>query len=160
MKKVSLLFLQGGIVLFGGGILFFLLLEPHLEGRNVGATWVQIYFHDPFLTYVYVSSLCFFFALFQAVRVLQYIKHQRIFSAQAVVAIQKIKYCSFLLAASIVGAEGYFFLFMRGKDDIAGGVMMGLVLLFITAVVGIAASVGEKTLQSAVDMKSEQDLTV
>jgi drug/metabolite transporter (DMT)-like permease len=65
------------------------------------------------------------------------------------------------LVAFIVGAEGYFFIVQRGKeDDIAGGVMMGLFLIFVSAIVATAAAVFERLLQSAVDMKSENDLTV
>ena len=37
---------------------------------------------------------------------------------------------------------------------------MGLLIIFVSGVVAIAAAVFEKTTQSAVDMKSENDLTV
>jgi len=59
-----------------------------------------------------------------------------------------------------VGAEAYFFIVRRSKDDIAGGVMMGLFLIFVAAVIGTAAAVFERLLQNAVDIKSENDLTV
>ncbi len=49
---------------------------------------------------------------------------------------------------------------MRGKDDIAGGVMMGLLLIFVSAIIATAAAVFEKIVQNAVDIKSENDLTV
>jgi hypothetical protein len=45
-------------------------------------------------------------------------------------------------------------------DDIAGGVMMGLFLIFVSTIVATAAAVFERTLQSAVELKSENDLTV
>ena len=38
--------------------------------------------------------------------------------------------------------------------------MMGLLLIFVSVVAATAAAVFEKTLQSAVDLKSENDLTV
>jgi hypothetical protein len=38
--------------------------------------------------------------------------------------------------------------------------MMGLLLTIISAVVATAAAVFERTLQSAVELKSENDLTV
>jgi hypothetical protein len=71
-----------------------------------------------------------------------------------------IKYCAMTLVAFIAGAEAYFFMVQRGKEDIAGGVMMGVVMIFVSVVVATAAAVFEKSLQSAVDMKSENDLTV
>ena len=75
-------------------------------------------------------------------------------------ALRTIKYCAMSLVGFLVGAEAYFFIVMRGKDDIAGGVMMGLLLMFVSAVVATAAAVFERTLQSAVELKSENDLTV
>ena len=64
------------------------------------------------------------------------------------------------LVGFLVGAEAYFFIGRRGSDDIAGGVMMGLVLIFVSVVVATAAAVFERTLQSAVELKSDNDLTV
>ena len=59
----------------------------------------------------------------------------------------------------VVAAEAYLFI-VRPGDDIAGGVFMGLLIIFVSGVIAIAATVFERTLQSAVDMKSENDLTV
>jgi hypothetical protein len=49
---------------------------------------------------------------------------------------------------------------VRGNDDIAGGVMMGLLMIFVSVVIATAAAVFERTLQNAVDIKTENDLTV
>jgi hypothetical protein len=160
MKKSSTIFLQVVIVLIGIGALALLLWEPHIEGRNVHATLFEIYFKDPFLAYAYLASISFFVALYQAFKLLGYIGQNKVFSQAAVNALRTIKYCAITLVAFIVGAEAYFFIFVRGKDDIAGGVMMGLFLIFVSAVIATAAAVFERTLQSAVDIKSENDLTV
>lgn len=161
MKQSSIVFLQAVIVLVGVGVLALMLWEPHLEGRNVNATLFQIYFNDPFLAYAYTASIAFFVALFQAFRLLRYIGQNKAFSQPAVNALRTIKYCGVFLIVFIVGAEVYFFTVQRGKgDDIAGGVMVGLGMIFISIVVATAAAVFERTLQSAVDMKSENDLTV
>ena len=71
-----------------------------------------------------------------------------------------IKYCAMAVAAFIVGAEAYIFIFVRGTDDVAGGVMMGAFIIFVSAVIGTAAAVFERILQNAVDIKLETDLTV
>jgi len=75
-------------------------------------------------------------------------------------SLRTIKYCAIALVGFIVGAEAYFFIAVRGKDDIAGGVMMGVLMIFLSTVIATAAAVFERTLQSAVDLKSENDLTV
>jgi hypothetical protein len=160
MKRVSTVFLQAVIVVIGIGALAFLLWLPRVEGRNVQATNFEIYFKDPFLAYAYLGSIAFFAGLYQAFRLLGYMANRDVFSARAVKALGMIKKCALVLAAFILGAEIYIFVFVRGKDDVAGGVMMGLVLIFISAVVATVAAVFERTLKSAVEMKAENDLTV
>jgi len=160
MRKGSTVFLQVVIVLIGIGSLALLLWEPHIEGRNAHATLFQIYFNDPFLAYAYTASIAFFVALYQAFKLLGYVGRGKVFSHSSVKALRPLKYCAMSLVGFLVGAEAYFFIVMRGKDDIAGGVMMGLLLMFVSAVVATAAAVFERTLQSAVELKSENDLTV
>ena len=160
MKKSSTVFLQVVIVFIGIGALALMLWEPHLEGRNAHSTLFQIYFNDPFLAYAYIASIAFFVALYQAFKLLGYVGRSDVFSQRSVKALRTIKYCAMSLVGFLVGAEAYFFIVQRGKDDIAGGVMMGLFLIFISVVVATAAAVFERTLQSAVELKSENDLTV
>lgn len=160
MKRSSTIFLQIVIVLIGIGALALMLWEPHLEGRNAHATLFEIYFKDPFLAYAYTASIAFFVALYQAFKLLGYIGANQVFSQRSVKALRTIKYCALTLIAFIVGAEAYFFIFQRGKEDIAGGVMIGLLMIFVSVVAATAAAVFERLLQSAVEIKSENDLTV
>ncbi|HEX2641165.1 MAG TPA: DUF2975 domain-containing protein [Pyrinomonadaceae bacterium] len=160
MKRASTIFLQVVIVLLGTGVLAALLWEPQVEGRNVHATQFEIYFKDPFLAYIYLAFVPFFVGLYQAVRMLGYARRNEVFSEPAVRAMRTIKYCAGITALFIVGAEAYIFIFVRGTDDVAGGVMMGVFIIFVSAVIATAAAVFERVLQNAVDIKSENDLTV
>lgn len=160
MKRGSTIFLQVVIALIGIGVFAFLLWEPQLEGRNVNATQFEIYFHDPFLAYIYLAFVPFFLALYQAIKILGYARRDEIFSPHAVRALQIIKYCSIATAVFVIGAEAYIFLFVRGTDDVAGGVMMGAFIIVVSVVIATAAAVFERILQNAVDIKSENDLTV
>ncbi len=160
MKRGSTIFLQVVIVLLGVGVFTFLLWEPQLEGRNVNATQFEIYFKDPFLAYIYLAFVPFFVGLYQAVRMLGYARRDEVFSQRCVRALQIIKYCAITTAIFIVGAEAYIFIFVRGTDDVAGGVMMGAFIILVSAIIATAAAVFERILQNAVDIKSENDLTV
>ena len=160
MKRGSTIFLQVVIVALGMGALAFMLWEPHIEGRNVDATPFEIYFKDPFLAYVYTASIAFFVALYQAFKLLGYIGQNKIFSLNSVRALRTIKFCAISLVGFILGAEAYIFIAVRGKDDIAGGVAIGVVLIFVFVVVAAAAAVFERLLQNAVEIKFENDLTV
>lgn len=160
LKKGSTIFLQVVIMLIGIGALALLLWEPHIEGRNANASLFEIYFKDPFLAYVYLASIAFFIALSQTFRLLGYIRHNEIFSQRSVKALRTIKYCAMTIIAFIMGAEAYFFIVQRGKEDIAGGVMLGLLLIFVSVIIVAAAAVFERIVQKAVDIKYENDLIV
>jgi hypothetical protein len=161
MNRSTTIFLQVVIVLIGIGVFALMLWEPHLEGRNVNATLFEIYFKDPFLAYVYIGSIPFFIALYQAIRVLGYAGQNKIFSQAAVNALRTIKYCAFITAGAIVAADVFLMIAARSNnEDAAGAVMLGIVATFASIVVGTAAAVFERVLQNAVDIKSENDLTV
>lgn len=159
MKRRSIIFLQAVIVLIGISALTFMLWEPHLEGRNAHATLFQIYFNDPFLAYAYTASIAFFVAVYQAFRLLGYIGQNKAFSLNSVKALRTIKYCALTIVAFIVAPEAYLFI-VRPGDDIAGGVMMGFFIMFISVVVATVADVFENLLQSVIDMKPENNLAV
>jgi hypothetical protein len=160
MKRGSTIFLQIVILLLGAGVLALLLWEPHLEGRNVNATQFEIYFKDLFLAYIYFAFVPFFVGLYHGFKILGYARRDEIYSQRSVRALRIIKYCALSTAIFILGAEAYLFIFIRGTDDIAGGVMMGVFVILVCAVSGTAAAVFERILQNAVDIKSEYDLTV
>lgn len=159
MKRSSTLFLQVVIVIIGIGALGLLLWEPQIEGVNAHATNFEIYFKDPFLALVYVGSIPFFTALYQAFRLLGFTGQNKVFSHAAVKALRAIKQCALIIIGFVV-AEEMFIMLNHGSDDVAGGVFMGVLITFGSIVVATAAAVFERTLQSAVDIKSENDLTV
>jgi hypothetical protein len=146
--------LQLVIVLIGIGALALMLWEPHLEGRNAHATTFEIYFKDPFLAYAYLASIAFFMALFQTFKLLGYIGQNRAFSPDSVKALRTIKHCAMALVAMIGAAVAYLFIAVRGKDDIAGGVAMGLMMIVLSVAVGSAAAMFERRLQTGIDMGS------
>jgi len=145
-------------VLIGIGALAFLLWEPHVEGRNAHATLFEMYFKDPFLAYMYIASIPFFAGLYQALKVLGYVRQNKTFSPATVKALRTIKYC----ALAIIGfvAVGVIFMISGDKDDRPAGVFMRILITFPSIVIAAAAGMFEQILQNAVEMKSENDLTV
>ena len=158
MNRGASLFLRAVLLFFGAGALALLLWEPHLEGRNAHATLFEIYFKDPFLAYAYIGSIPFFVGLYQAFKVLGYVGRGKEFSPSVVRSLRTIKRC----AIAVVGfvAVGEVFILSSKSDDHAGGVAIGVAITFASVVVATAAAVLERALQSAVDLKSESDLTV
>ena len=159
MKRSLTIFLQIVIVLIGIASLALLLWEPQIEGVNAHATNFEIYFKDPFLALVYIGSIPFFVALYQAFKVLGYAGQNKIFSQAAVKALRTIKYCA-LATIGFVVVEEIFIMLNHGSDDPAGGIFMGVLITFGSIVIATAAAMFERILQNAVDIKSENDLTV
>ena len=157
MKRGSTIFLQVVIVLLGVGVLALLLWEPHVEGVNAHATLFEMYF-NPFIAYAYIGSIPFFVALYQAFKLLAYIRRNEIFSQRSVRALRTIKYC----ALAIIGfvAVSVIFMIFGDRDDRPAGLFMRILITFPSIVVAIAAAVFERILQNAVDIKSENELTV
>lgn len=158
MKRSSTLFLQTVIVLIGIVALALLLWEPHIEGVNVGKGFFEVY-ADPFIALVYAGSVPFFIALYQAFKILGYARQNKVFTHAAVGALRTIKYCA-LAIIGFVMLEEIFIILTHGNDDATGGIMMGVFITFGSVVIATAAAVFEKMLHSAVEMKSENDLTV
>ena len=159
VKRTSTVFLKAVIILIGIVTLALLLWEPQIEGVNAQATNFEIYFKDPFIALVYIGSIPFFTALYQAFKVLRYVRQNKTFSQTTVQALRTIKYCAIAIIG-FVAVEEIFIMLGNSSDDPAGGVFMGILITFGSIVIAAAAAMFEQILQSAMDIKSEKDLTV
>ncbi len=159
MKKTSTLFLKSVLILITLIVATFLLWFPQVEGRNANSDPISLYFNDPFLAYVYLAAIPFFTAIFQAFKFLGYIDQNMAFSTKGVRVFKNIKYCAMAITGFISGALPYIFMYAQ-DDDSPGVVLLGLIAAFISIVIATAAGIFQKLLQNAVDLKSENDLTV
>lgn len=158
MKKGSTLFLKFVICLIAIGALVWLIWFPQLEGRAANLDLISIY-TDPLIIYTFIGSVPFFIGLYQAFKLLTYIDNNKVFSQSSVNAMGKIKYCAVAFSGFIVLGILYIGLFVRGEDP-AGVTGLGVLTIFASIVIATAAAVFQSLLQNAVDMKSENDLTV
>jgi hypothetical protein len=153
MKRSSTIFLQTVIVLIGIATFAFLLWEPQIEGRNAHATLFEIYFNDPFLAWAYSASIFFFVALYQAFKLLGDVGRNEVFSLRSLRALRTIKYCGLVIIGFIAVGVAYLFVVVRGEDDIAGGVAIGIFVAFISTVIATAAAVFERNLQTRMSIR-------
>ena len=162
MKQGSTLFLKIVIALIGIVALAGMIRFPQTEGRAANLDLISIY-RDPFIIYLYIASIPFFVALYQAIKLLGFVEKNKIFSQAAVIAVRNVKYCALAFMGFIAAAIFYIVVMAKitnGNDDPAGFIVIGLVVIFTSAVIATAAAVFQKLLQNAVDLKSENDLTV
>ena len=158
LKRGSTLFLKVVIILIAIGALAGLIWFPQTEGRAANLDLISIY-KDPFIIYAYIASIPFFVGLYQAFKLLNFIDANKAFSQGAVNTLRNMKFASLSLVGFITLAAFYIRFFAHG-DDPAGPTMLGVLAAFAVAVIATAVAVFQKLLQNAVNMKSENDLTV
>jgi len=154
MKAGSTLFLRSVIYLMGLAVLALCLFV-----LPVGIRTDSTGYYRPILIGMYVPAIPFFIALYQGLKLLSYIDKNKAFSTLSVTALKHIKYCA--IAISALYALGMPFIFRAAElDDAPGAIVIGLVIVFASFVIAVFAALLQVLLQNAIEIKSENDLTV
>ncbi|MBM6617809.1 DUF2975 domain-containing protein [Bacillus suaedaesalsae] len=163
MKHGSTLFLKISVILIGLPVLalcIFLLPQIVMEAFVHAKEGAQLgYIILGILGIMYVSAIPFYFALYQAFKLLSYIDKNLAFSELSVMALKKIKNCAIVISVLFVIALPFIFI-VAEWDDAPGLVLIGMVIVGASMVVGVFAAVLQRLLKQAIDIKSENDLTV
>ncbi|WP_203288510.1 DUF2975 domain-containing protein [Metabacillus sp. cB07] len=160
MKRGTTLFLKTAIILIGLPVIALCIFVI----PEIGNFAAELYPEQTFLKYLvfidlYATAIPFYFALYQSFHLLNLIDRNQAFSDYAVEALKKIKYCAFSFSALYVFGLPIFYL-MAERDDAPGIILIGMVMIFTSFVVAVFAAVLQKLLKEAIDIKSENDLTV
>ncbi len=108
---------------------------------------------------VYATIVPFLVALLQAFKLLQYIDRNTGFSHASVQALKVIKYCA--ISMTLLLAAGLPFAYMFAElDDAPGVIVIATAFVSSPLVVAMFAAVLQKLIGSAIDMKTEHDLTI
>jgi Protein of unknown function (DUF2975) len=116
----------------------------------------------PFLALVYVGFIPFFFAIYQAFKVMRYVGRNKVFSPEVVGGLRTIKYCAIAIIGFVI-VEEIIILLMNDRDSEDRGAplfFVGILIAFPAIVVAVVAAMFERIMQNAVELKSESDLTV
>ena len=160
MKRGTTLFLKMAVMIIGIPVLALcIFLVPEL-----GDFAAKLFPEFAFIKYpVYIvfdaSAVPFYLALYQAFKLLGYIDKNNAFSELSVKALKKIKYCAITISILHVLVLPLFYFFAE-KDDAPGVIFVGLVIPFASMVIATFAAVLQKLLKEAIDIKSENDLTI
>jgi ABC-type uncharacterized transport system permease subunit len=157
MKRETL-FLKVAITLVGIPVLALCIFGlPWIA--KAAADHYPAYLLYPALAVMYASVLPFYLALYQAVKLLSFIDQNKAFSESSVGALKYIKYCAAVIALIYAAGMPLFFL-MGQKDDAPGIALIGAVISFASAAIAVFAAVLQKLLENALEIKSENDLTI
>jgi len=160
MQRISTFVLRGAIYVIGAIVLALCIFA-------LPAMWRAVPGEYPDHTYVFYSILIAFYAaaipfygvLYQAMRLLHYIDTGKAFSMLAVRALKRIALCALAISVVFVAAMPFFYMWANG-DDAPGLVVISMSLVVAPFVVAVFAAVLQRLFREAIEIKSENDLTV
>lgn len=92
-------------------------------------------------------------------KLLSYIDKNIAFSERSVTSLKNIKSCAFIISFLYVIIMPLLYLWAEA-DDAPGLIVIGLVIIFASIVIAVFASILQKLLKNAIDIKLENDLTI
>jgi len=153
MNRGSTHFLRAVIYLIGlAGLGLLIIFAGVIYGGNAGM-------YLPVLLFMFVPAVPFYMVLYQGLQLLRYIDTNTAFSEKSVTALKTIKYCAFSISC-LYAAGMPLIIYVADKDDAPGGVLIGLIFIVIPLIFGVFAALLQRLIQSALDIQSENDLTV
>lgn len=160
IERGTTLFLKAAVILIGIPVLALcIFVVPEIAEFAVELYPDYSYLRVLVLFDLYASALPFYFALYQAFKLLGYIDRHKAFSELSVQALKRIKYSAITISSLLVLGMPLFYL-MAEKDDAPGIIVIGMILIFASMVIAVFAAVLQRLLKEAIDLKSEIDLTV
>ncbi|RLL43601.1 DUF2975 domain-containing protein [Oceanobacillus piezotolerans] len=158
MKQGTTLFLKIAVFIIGIPVLAVCIIGLYWLVRNpANPDFAHLLY--PIVIGMFLSAIPFYIALYQAFRLLSYIDRAQAFSQISVNALKKIKFCAIAVSTLYVVILPFIYL-VAEQDDAPGLIIIGMVPIFASMVIAVFAAVLQRLLQEAIDIKSENDLTV
>ncbi|MCT1905371.1 DUF2975 domain-containing protein [Oceanobacillus sojae] len=160
MPKSSTAFLKTviylmGIIMLTLSVILIPQIVNHISDGPSMVKWI-IY---PVMIGVFLTTIPFYMALYQALKLLRLIDQNQTFSEEAVFTLKRIKQCALTITGIYILIMPFIYLFAE-KDDAPGAIIIGMVPMFVSFVVAVFASLLQKLFKSAYEIKTENDLTV
>jgi len=159
MKQVSTLFLKLALIFIGILVLAVcIFLVPQIA--NFAANLYPNIALIKYLVFIlmYGAAVPFYFALYQSFNLLRYIDKNTAFSELSVKALKNIKFCAITISGLYVLGLPLFHFIAKKMDPPIG--FLCLIIIFASLVIAVFAAILERLLQEAINIKSENDLTV
>lgn len=158
MKQGKITFLK--VVVYGIGVIILsccIFVLPPLAKYTAEIYPEYAYLQYPVLIGLYLTAIPFFFALYQALKLLRLIEKNDAFSESAVKSLGLIKHCASLI--SVLYIVGMVFLGIQNAlhPSIA---IIGIIIFFASVVIMTFASVLQELLKNVIKIKLENDLTI
>jgi hypothetical protein len=158
LKQKKLAFLKTIIFVVGFIVLSLCVFLLPILARDAAVMNPEYaYLKLPVLLSLYVTAIPFFIALYQTLRLLNYIECKNAFSKVAVNSLGYIKNCAFsIITLYVIGMLSLVIL-----NALHPGIaIIGIVIIFSTLVISFFAKVLQEILSHVITLQSENDLTV
>ncbi|WP_404457236.1 DUF2975 domain-containing protein [Oceanobacillus kapialis] len=158
MKRGTTFFLKIAVVLIGVIVLALSIFWLPYQANLLANMYPEFsYLQYPLLLGLLVTTIPFFFALYQALKLLRNIDYEKAFSTMTIQSLKQIKYSA--LTISVMYMVGFITLLYLNAAN-PGILLMGLVIIFCSGVIAVFAALLQKLLNKALEIKSENELTV
>ncbi|EJQ37562.1 hypothetical protein IEE_05121 [Bacillus cereus BAG5X1-1] len=159
MERVSTLFLKIAVFMIGLPVFALcIFLVPHMA--NFAAKLYPNIAPMKYLVFIviYGAAIPFYCALYQAFNLLRYIDENKAFSELSVKVLKNIKCCAITISGLYVLGLPLFHFIAKKVDPPIG--LMGIIIIFASLVIAVFTAILQRLLQAAINIKSENDLTV
>ncbi|MFE6799167.1 DUF2975 domain-containing protein [Paenibacillus chitinolyticus] len=159
MNKATTLFLKLAVILMGIPVLALcIFLVPN--AANFASELYPTIASMKYLVFIlmYGAAIPFYFALYQAFNLLRYMDKSKSFSQLSVHALKNIKHCAITISSLYVLGMPLIHFIAKKVDPPIG--LLGFIIIFSSLVIAFFAAVLQRLLQEAINIKSENDLTV
>ena len=113
----------------------------------------------PMVLVLYLAAIPYFIALIQTIKLLGYIDSNNAFSQLSVKVLKVIKRCAMTISGFFIVDLPFLFR-IADVDDAPGIVLFSLIIIFASTVIAVFAAVLQKLLTNALEIKTENDLTI
>ncbi len=163
MKRSPTFILKAVIVVMGLAVLALCIFALPSAWTGVLEEYPQnsdvVYAIHLILVGMYVSAIPFYIGLYQGLKLLGLIDRNLAFSDGSVKALRNIKFCALAIGILYLSSVPLLYPF-ADTDDAPGTLIIGFAIACVPIVVSVFAGVLQKLIQNALDIKSENDLTV
>lgn len=161
MKHVSTLFLKTVLVAIAVAVIVIATaLLPHVWPGSINPVYTTFMNAAyPGVFGIYATIIPFLFALFQAFKLLRNIDRNDAFSESSVKALDAIKFSAIAMTLLYALAQPMIFIFAQ-IDDAPGLILVAWAITCAPLIVATFAAVLRKLVRSAIDLKTENELTV
>ncbi|ASS73629.1 hypothetical protein CIG75_00640 [Tumebacillus algifaecis] len=159
MKRETL-FLKAAVILMGIPVLVLcIFFVPAISNFMAGLYPEAAYLQYLIMIGLYATVIPFYITLYQTYKLLGHIDQNKYFSELSFKALKNIKYCATAISILHVLNMPLFYLMARRVDP---PIIMpvGWSMIFAALVIAVFAAVLQKLVKHAIDIKSENDLTV